>query len=555
MLNNMMKHLFKFFNDDETLVGFGTRSLWYNIGINPDVAKERFINYLGEEQRKIRTRDEAIEILDVLIKEIQSKMRDRMKKTDSRVFIAQLQNIFAKVYKVYIEQKEIRSKLKDMNIRDGAAIEIYDVNRQISKCLLDGISIWIENALLYENISDNEYEKVDKIDNELLIDTYIYGVASMNFSLLHMSKLKRFDEKEFFYGLDITPNEDIPLEAYRDHPVIYHNSIITGNQEHLYQDQEFKYADSMEIGISFKEKYGISFLSYMAILYGLPHYGVKEYMSKIEFTSLIDNLGIDGVNSELVYTNLTLKRSEVATHLKNDDEYIWTVETNEHRISLKPFIQLKSGYIMTNIQLLERAMNTWVSYLLNGGSVYVKNPADTLLKAFQSRNEQLGNRLVELLRDTLRANYKGTTFDEIEVPYSTIWGKREINYGDFDLMFYSKETNELFLIESKYICDSLNSSSIVSDYDKIFRDKGYHFKCRRRYDLVLNEPDPIKKHIGVQGEINVHFLFITSKPLEIELQDKDDIVTFVSLEMFDSYINGRYESEDGEKTIRPTYKI
>ncbi|PFE14043.1 hypothetical protein [Bacillus cereus] len=553
MFDNL-KRLLKFHNDEETVMWFGSRSLWYEIEINPNVVKKYFVEYLGEEQQKIRSRNEAIELLDNLIKEVQSKMKTRIEKTDSRVLIGQLQSIFTKVYRVYVEQKEDRSKLKSMNIHHGEALEIYEVNKQIAKCILDGTSIWIENTVLYQNLSDSVYNHKDEINVELLIDVYIYGVASMNFSLLHMSELKDFGAQEFFYGLDITPQEDIPIQAYRNHPVIYHNPIITGNQSNLYSNKELQHADSMEIGIQFKEKYGISFLSYIAILYGLSQFNLKEYISKDEFIKIIDNLGIKGVDANVVYNNLTLSRKNVATHLRLNDNYIWTVETNEHRISLKPFIQLDSGYIMTNIELLDRAMNTWISYLLNGGSVYTKNPTDDLLKAFQFRNEQLGERLVELLRNILRKNYNAT-FDEIEVLYSTIWGKKKINYGDFDLMFYSKEVNELFLIEAKYICDSLNSSSIVSDYDKMFRDKGYHFKCRRRYDLVISEPDKLKKYIGAEGEVKVHFLFITSKPLEIELQDEDDVVTFISLEMFDSYINGRYELEDGEKIIRPTYKI
>jgi hypothetical protein len=554
MLEQLLKRLLNFPNNENEMFIVGTRNLWYEIDVNPHIVKNHLIEFLGEEQREIRTRDEGIKFLDNLIKEVQLKMRKRMEDVDSRVLISKLQTIFAKVYGVYKEQKEIRANLKTRNVRDGEALEMYDINRQISKCILDGTSIWLENSLLYQNFKDDEYKDTEEIDIELLVDVYIYGVSSINFSLLHISKIKGFDKQEFFYGLDISPYEDIPLQAHRDYPVTYHNSLITGNQSNLYSDKELKDADSTKIGIKFKEKYGISFLSYAAILYGLSNIGLKKYMSKDEFIHLINKLGIQGMDANIVYNNLTLTRENVSTHLKPNEEYIWTVETNENRISLKPFIQLDYGYIMTNIELIDRSMNTWMSYLLNGGSIYNKTPEDELLKAFQARNEQLGNRLVELLRNILRENYNGM-YDEIEVPYSKIWGKRKINYGDFDVMFYSKETNELFLIEAKYICDSLSASGIVSDYDKMFKDKGYYFKCRRRYDLVINESKTLKDFLGVEGEIKVHFLFITSKPLEIELQDKDNIVTFLSLETFESYINGKYESEDGKSIIRPTYKI
>ncbi|WP_430489368.1 hypothetical protein [Rossellomorea marisflavi] len=549
-----IKRLLNFQNNEDEIMLFGTRSLWYEIGVNPEVAKKYFTEYFGEEERKIRNRKEAIEILDEIIKEIQLKMKARMEKTDAKIFINQLQNMFTKIYQIYIEQKTVRANLKLRNIRDGAALEIYEINKQISKCLIDGISVWIENALLYQSFNIKENNHNEGFDIELLIDVYIYGVVSMNFSLLHMSEFKQFGTQEFFYGLDITPQQDIPIQAFRDDLIIYHNPMITGNQSNLFSDEEFKNANSMEIGMQFKKKHGISFLSYMAVLYGLSKYNLKKYITKDEFIKIIDDLGIEGVTGEIIYNKFLLTKENVATHLKSNDDYIWTVETNENRLSLKPFIHINSGNIMTNRELLDRSMNTWISYLLNGGSIYVKNPQDELLKAFQFRNEQLGERLVELLRNILRENYN-STFDEIEVPYSMIWGKREINYGDFDLLFYSKEAKELFLIEAKYICDSLNAAGMVSDYDKMFRDKGYYFKCRRRYELVINESEALKEFIGVEGEINVHFLFVTSKPLDIELQDKDDVVTFISLEMFESYISGKYESEDGKGFVRPTYKV
>jgi hypothetical protein len=554
MFDNIMKRLIKLYSDSDKMIIFGTRSLWYEIDIHPSIVKKRFAKFLGEERRSIRTRDEAIELLENLIKDIQHIIKIRMQETDSRLFIRQLQQMFSKVYKVYIDQKKARLEMKSMNIRDDDVIEMFEVNKQISKCLIDGISIWIENAILYQNISGDIHNHSNELDIGLFIDVYIYGVASMNFSLLHMAELKGFDAKEFYYGLDLTPNEDIPIQAYREHPVTYHNPIITGNQNNLYDDIELHNADNSLIGEKFKEKYSLSFLRYIAILHGLPEYGFKEYMTKDEFYIFINNLGIDDVNPEVIYDNLTLKKEDIATQLRDTDELIWTIETNEHRVSLKPFIKLESGDIMTTEKLIERAKHTWTSYLLNGGQIYSKNPMDDLLKAFQSRNDELANRLVNLLREILRKKYN-STIDEIEVPYSKIWGKRDINYGDFDLMFYSKEVNELFLIEAKYICDSLNSSGMVSDYDKMFRDKGYHFKCRRRYDLVIREPDKLKNYIGAEDEINVHFLFISSKPLEIELKDKDDIVTFLSLEMFDAYINGRYESEDGTRIIISTYRL
>lgn len=78
--------------------------------------------------------------------------------------------------------------------------------------------------------------------------------------------------------------------------------------------------------------------------------------------------------------------------------------------------------------------------------------------------------------------------DEKDVKYQRIFGDREIDYGDFDVIYYTEDTKELFLIEAKYFSDSLNSSGMVTDYKKLFEKDGYYDRCRRRYDLILSEP-------------------------------------------------------------------
>ena len=121
------------------------------------------------------------------------------------------------------------------------------------------------------------------------------------------------------------------------------------------------------------------------------------------------------------------------------------------------------------------------------------------------------------------------------------------------MVFYAKEKKELFLIEAKFFSDSLSNSGVITDYEKLFKPNGYYEHCRRRYDLVLQNPDRMKQYIGASGSLNVHFLFVSSKPLEIEFEDKDGIVAFPCLAIFDKYLEGKLISEDGERTIRPTH--
>ena len=65
----------------------------------------------------------------------------------------------------------------------------------------------------------------------------------------------------------------------------------------------------------------------------------------------------------------------------------------------------------------------------------------------------------------------------------------------------------------------------------------------------------MKSFVGVEGTVNVHFLFVSSKPLEIEFQDKDKIVTFPCLSNFDNYLESKLLPEVGNTPVRPVHTI
>ena len=69
----------------------------------------------------------------------------------------------------------------------------------------------------------------------------------------------------------------------------------------------------------------------------------------------------------------------------------------------------------------------------------------------------------------------------------------------------------------------------------------------------MSNPVDMKRFVGADPDesIRLHFLFVSSKPLEIELQDKDGIVTFLSLNNLEGFIKGKLISEDGSTTIKP----
>lgn len=552
MISRLFNRLRK--NSIDEIYMFSTRSIWLELGVSKKLVQEKFYEYFGSDTYKITNRDEALSVLDKTLKEIQNKLYKRIIQNDSRYFVCDLIAIFDDIYKFYMNEKEARARMKEIGVMAGSAYDTFESNKQICKNIIDSTNIWFENAVLHQNLTEKSFKEKYKIDFELMLDIYIYGLTSVNYSLLNIGSLKGFGDNEFYYGLEVNPNEDIPIQSIREHPVIYFDPILSGNQNSLVHDYDLKNMDNCEIGDAFLSSYGYSFLRQIAILHSSEERIDKTRMSYEELIIHLDSLGVDGVKGKTTIQHLLLEQHMIQEQIKNDEKFIWTIGVNKTRTELKPFIKIGKSDIFMSKYLIMQAKNVWVSYSLNGGMIYTNKPKDGIQIAFEKRNKALSDRLVEVLREKLRARYD-SIFDEIEVNYSVIWGKRKTNYGDFDIMFYSKSTNELFLIEAKFISDALNSSGIVSDYDKVFKDKGYYSKCRRRYDLVISEPDKLKKFIGVTGEINIHFLFVTSKPLEIELQDKDGIVTFIGLESFENYLDGKFISEDGDEIVRPRYKL
>ena len=117
-------------------------------------------------------------------------------------------------------------------------------------------------------------------------------------------------------------------------------------------------------------------------------------------------------------------------------------------MELRPFIGLEDGNVLISYGVLEQAIQLWVSYFANGGMCY-SNVTDNLSKAMNERNQELSDILVTKIQEVLNKHYT-PKFDDKDVKYQRIFGEREVDYGDFDVVYYTEETKELFLIEAKY---------------------------------------------------------------------------------------------------------
>ena len=537
---------------------FQTRPFWRCMGVSDEKFKNRFEEFFGQSEIEITERDNAIKLLLNVVSTIQERILYRLKNENSYDMLMKLYYIFDEVHSFYLKEKESRVKLSELNIDKPNVIDTFIENRDIMRNIIDACNIWIENAILYQHNVDTMAEAKDRgfsMDIDLLLDLYLYGFASQGVSLLTLSKNTG---QELFYGLKITPKRNTPAEILKYHPIIFFNTAIAGNQNILVEKPLTPDANDTSFGKGFLKTYGVEFLLFLAVIKSFQDDVLRgddkslTVISREYFIYLVENYTNPKVDGNAFYESFVLTKEKVKQQLRKNEDVIWVMGTNKERHELRPFIGLEDGNVLISYGATEQAKQLWVSYFSNGGMCYT-NKSDHLSNAMNSRNQELSDILVDKIREMLNNVYT-PKIDEKDVKYQRIFGERDINYGDFDVVYYSEQSKELFLIEAKYFSDSLNSSGLVTDYKKLFEKDGYYDHCRRRYDLVMSEPDKIKSFIGVNEDISVHLIFLSSKPIELELQDNDKIVTFLSLGIFEKYIAGKLINEDNS-IARPIHII
>lgn len=538
---------------------FMTRPYWLELSIPQRVVREKYIEYFGSEKFEISTRKEAADYLLKITGKIQEKMVMQLKGEKACCLLKDLYKILDEAFHFYIKQKEARKKLTELNIQDTSIIDVFEENRNKSCNVIDAVNLWIENAVLLEkNISDCK-DKTFSVNYELFVEMYIYGLVSQALSLISLSN--KFNSKELYTGIVVSPQNDVPVTVVKYHPVIFFNTAIVGNQNVLMDDNELSKARDSIFGKGFFDTYGVDFIYSLRIMSTFQAEMLADgkyamtVIDKEQFISEIERYCQGLIDSQKFFDAFVLTKEKISSQKKKNEPIVWVMKSNKYRHELRPFICLDNNRVYISYCAIEQAKHLWCSIFLNGGMCY-SNTKDNLTVAIERKNEELSDRLVDILREKLRAHYIPSV-DEKDVKYDRIFGCREIDYGDYDVVFYAPEVKELYLIEAKFFSDSLNSSGVISDYEKLFKDKGYYDHCRARYDLVLSEKEKMKEFLNISDseKISVHFLFLSSKPLEIEFQDDDGVVTFPCLSIFDKYIEGKLLPEIGDTPVRPTHTI
>ncbi len=546
------------FNEDFNAI-FMTRPFWNEMNVPQSLIQRIYREYLGTKNMAITSRSESIEYISPIVERLQSEILNWIKSTNTNQVIKELYLIFDKCFKFYVTEKKARKQLVKLNISDDDILDAFNYNRNMSVNVINSINLWLENAVLYQNEADpTQVDKASATDCELFVKLYLYGLTSKTLSLLSLSK--KFGEKDLFYGIELSLESNEPINLVRYHPVIYYNPALTGNQDAFkLTADDYNHVDHSLFGIGFQNEYGLSFLLSMRVISTFQKYLLLDgkyahiVISKSHFLELITQYSFGQVDAQKFFDAFTLTYSNVASQLRREENLIWLMGTNKYRHEIRPFICLENDNVAISYSALNQSKNIWLSYFANGGMIYTTGK-DQLTASIEERNSELSQLLVKMIREILRNRYHAD-FDRIDVKYDAIFGSQSTDYGDYDIVFYTKDTNELFLIEAKFFSDSLNNSGTINDYQKLFARNGYYDHCRNRYDLVIREKQAMKDFVGAVGSITVHFLFVSSKPLEIEFTDKDGIVSFPCFSIFEHYLKGNLISEDGTSVIRPTIQL
>lgn len=550
------------------LLFFNQYSIWRKYGISKKMLQKESFNIFQTSSSYLEY-DQAVDFLNQSLNRVNSYLLTVSKEPNSYIPFLKYYFIFDEIMNSYMEEKKERHEILIKGIRnENGILDIYEKNRNIERNIIDACNIWIENTVIFQNkldIKNINVKKEFKLDKKLLINLYLYGLISKSLSLLKLSKQLK---KEYQYtGLKIDYSDDEVIELIKYHPFVFFNTLVCGNQNIFVSKKDLETVNETEFGQGFLQHTNINFLCFIAALYHIKKVEFNNNMlafnilEKKGFLRAIETYTDPIIKKEAFDKSFILSKEKLESQLRDGETILWKVGSNEFRHELRPFIELSDGNLLLSCSALEQSINIWHNYFMNGGKCYSNVQSDQIILGLEKRNNQISNQLVDKIIQILSKNFK-KTFCEKNVSSERIFGKlydenhRLINYGDFDIVFFDNDKKELFLIESKYFSDSFNTSSMINDYKKMFKPNGYLDHCLKRFELVLQKGDQIKNFIKSNDSILVHMMFISSKPLEMEIQDKSKTAFFLPLSVFEEYLNQRlYGGETGETLIYSNVKI
>lgn len=127
------------------------------------------------------------------------------------------------------------------------------------------------------------------------------------------------------------------------------------------------------------------------------------------------DINMDGFIEAFVLDEKMLK-----AYILETEPFIYKMGCNKNRLEIRPIIKLDNDMVYMSYALLDRAMNLWYSYLVNGGRPYTgieSGHGDSLIDGCWQRENELGDVTVGVLVSMLEKYCQADKFKGIDVGY------------------------------------------------------------------------------------------------------------------------------------------
>ena len=167
---------------------FSTMQTWNKLNVSKEVVIEKYAHFFGVSDRIINDRKQAEEFLKNQLLMVQNKLLAWIRKTNTDNAISDLLIILDEIYHFYLSERHTRTQLKKYNYQDDFFYNSLVTNKNIANDIINAINIWIENTILLQNNTLIHTSNALRLNKDLLIDLYIYGLLSTSVSLISLCK-------------------------------------------------------------------------------------------------------------------------------------------------------------------------------------------------------------------------------------------------------------------------------------------------------------------------------------------------------------------------------
>lgn len=525
---------------------FIVTDLWSELMIPQEIVRSRYKNYYDGEITL--NNESATVVLFGILDKCKKSIIDYITSSNIEDILLELGLDLNIIYSLYKEQRKKREFVKSKGIRNIELANNMLQYMSISRNLINSINLWIENTVIINNnYTNNRVNKTREEKIIFLIDLYIYGIASSTLTLTNLNK--KTNEVQLLDSIIISSEREDFIKPNRT-TTIFFNPLLTGNQAVLH-NESIDNVEKTDYGKTFRENFGVIFSDFLALLMKISNVKFMDSEYPVNFiemkyyVKLINTATKEKINFNSFFEEFTLTRDKLLSQLVDEDDIIWKFGVNRFRFELCPFIALPSSHVLICNSAADHAIHVWTSNMKNGGILYT-NYNDRFYSFLLKYNLKLSDTLLKKIASTFRIFDKSCTI-ECNIPYYRIWKRSNTDYGDFDIIAYSKQHNSIYFVESKFVSDSLTASAFLRDFNEMFKSNGYYYKFKRRVDLVMGNPNEIKKYFSISSSVIIHFLYITSKPININIADKENRIYFLCMENLHLYLDKIMIDNNGNK--------